>query len=264
MARSEDYQTFPMEVQKKIQENDGYRCQICGRLGPERGGAIDLEAHHMQENPDGFDRNHPDNGTTLCIPCHHLVTHRPTADDLPIDLEAVAAEVNLLPKDIEILMYLFENGAASTSEVQAATSCTGRSAAIERLWTLMSVDRAVESLSEPLIDKDAETDEWGAPGDIETTVRGRLPDTEAELMDELKGELLRRLLEKGVARSAVAEFFSCSQRATFYRAKRAGALRTPFDAATAQNEWMSEEEFEHVVDVLTELLRGIDRIQEGA
>lgn len=264
MVRSEEYQTFSMEVQKKVLENDGYQCKICGRLGPERGGEIDLEAHHIQDEPDRVDRNHPDNGTTLCIPCHHLVTHRPTADDLPIDLEAVAAEVNLLYKDIEILMFLYEDGAASTSEITDATSCTGRSAAIERLWTLMSVDRDVESLSEPLIDKDAETDEWGAPGDIETTVRGRIPDTEAELMDELKGELLRRLLENGVARSAVAEFFSCSQRATFYRAKRAGALRIPFDAAATQNAWMSEDEFEHVVDVLTELFGGIDRIQEGA
>ncbi|WP_323675869.1 hypothetical protein [Halorubellus sp. PRR65] len=262
MARSENSRTFPSDVQTSILKRDGHRCQICGRLGPERGGGIDLEAHHMEENPDEIDRNHPRNGTTLCIPCHHLVSHRPTADDLPIDLEAVAAEVNLLYKDIEILMYLYENGAASTSEIRAATSCTGRSAAIERLWTLMSVDSHVESLSEPLIDKDAETDEWGPPGDIESTARGRIPGTEAELMDRLKGELLRRLLENGVPRSAVAEFFGCSKRATFYRAKRAGALRVPFDDSSASNALMSEDEFDHVVDVLTELLGGVDSLQE--
>jgi hypothetical protein len=263
MTRNDDYQTFPAHIQKQVLEDDKYRCQTCGRLGPERGGDIDLEAHHMESDPDGIDRNDPENGTTLCIPCHHLVTHRPTADDLPFEIEDVAAEVNLLYRDIEILMFLYRNGASSTSEIQEETSCSGRSATNERLWTLMSVDRNVDSLEAPLIDKDANTDEWGPPDEIGTTVRGRLPNSEDELMDRLKGELLWRLLENGAARSAVAKFFDCSERATFYRQKRAGALRVPFSDTSTSNSLIEQEEFKHTVDVLSELLGGVDSVRES-
>lgn len=262
MSPGEAYRTFPTSVRKQILERDDYRCQICGRLGPERGGTIDLEAHHMEADPDCVDRDHPDNGTTLCIPCHHLVTHRPTADDLPFDIEEVAAEVNLLYKDIEILMFLYGEGSATTSEIREGTSCSSRPATIERLWTLMSADRDVESLDEPLIDKDAETDEWGPPGDIETTIRGRIPGNEEELMDRLTSELLRRLLDAGVPRSTLADFFGCSQRATFYIEKRAGAFRVPFDDGSHPNALMDEGEFQRVVDGLRRMLGGVDDVHD--
>jgi hypothetical protein len=208
----------------------------------------------MEENPDEIDRDHPENGTTLCIPCHHLVTHRPTADDLPFDIEEIAAEVNLLYKDVEILMYLYQHGPATTSEVRDATSCSARAATIERLWTLMSVDRRVESLAEPLIDKDIETDRWGAPEDINSTIRGRIPTDEEELMDRLTDELLRRLLDAGVARSKLASLFDCSPRATFYMQKRAGALRVPVDEASNPDSLMNEDEFQQVVNGLARML----------
>jgi len=260
MSDDDPYRTFPAAVRKTILERDDHRCQICGRIGPERGGDIDLEAHHMEENPDEIDRDHPDNGTTLCVPCHHLVTHRPTADDLPFDLDEIAAEMNLLDKDIEILMYLYQHGPATTSEIRDTTSCSARTATIERLWTLMSVDRRVESLQQPLVDKDAETDEWGAPEDIDTTVRGQIPSDREELMDRLTDELLRRILHAGVSRSTLAELFDCSPRATFYMAKRAGALRIPVDETSAPNALMTEEEFQQVVDGLSRLLEGVDNV----
>jgi len=261
MSETEEYRTFPEAVRVLILERDEYRCQICGRLGPERGGDIDLEAHHIEDDPADIDRDHPDNGTTLCIPCHHLVTHRPTADDLPFDLDSVAAEVNLLYKDIEVLMFLYRNGPATTSEIIEATSCGARPATIERLWKLMSADRRVDSLDEPIIDKDAETEKWGAPGDIDSTVRGQMPISRAELMDSLSDELLRRLLDAGVTHSALAELFNCSIRSTFYKEKRAGALRVPLDDESTPDAPVDEEQFEQVVDGLSAILGGVDDVQ---
>ena len=257
MDRNEGYSTFPASVRKQILERDGYQCQVCGRLGPERGGSIDLEAHHMQENPEFVDRDHPDNGTTMCIPCHHLVTHRLTADDLPFDLDGVAAEVNLLYKDIEILTYLYEHGPATTSEIREVTSGSSRTSIIERLWTLMSVDRETNALDEPLIDKDLDTEEWGYPDDIGRTVRGRIPNGEEELMNRLRDELLRQLLDAGVSRSTVGLFFGRSRRATFYISKRAGALRVPFDDESHPDALMQPEEFDVVVDQLADLFEEV-------
>lgn len=257
MARREGYTTFPASVRKEILKRDGYQCQVCGRRGPERGGNIDLEAHHMQEEPDLVDRDHPDNGTTMCIPCHHLVTHRLTADDLPFDLDGVAAEVNLLYKDIEILTYLYENGPATTGEIREVTSGSARTSIIERLWTLMSVDQEVASLEQPLIDKDLDTDEWGYPGDIGRTVRGRIPETEEEMMSRLRDELLRRLLDAGVPRSTIASFFGRSRRATFYISKRAGAIRVPFDDDEHPEALMDRDDFDEVVDGMAELFNEV-------
>lgn len=259
MGRSEGYRTFPAAVRKRILKRDHYQCQVCGRFGPERGGYIDLEAHHMQEEPKLVDRDHPDNGTTMCIPCHHLVTQRATADDLPFDLDEVAAEVNLLYKDIEILVYLYEHGPATTSEICEATSGAARTSIIERLWTLMSIDRDVESLDDPLIDKDLDTGEWGYPDDIGRTVRGRIPDDEEELLDRLRDELLRRLLDAGVNRSTLALFFGRSRRATFYISKRAGAVRIPFADGDGHPEaLMCEDEFDQMIDGLGQLFEEID------
>lgn len=258
MARNEDYRTFPSGVRDQILEDDYYRCQTCGRLGPERGGNIDLEAHHMQEDPDEIDRDHPENGTTLCIPCHHLVTNRPTADDLAFDIEEVAAEMNLLYNDIRILMFLYKNGPATTGEICEVTSGSSRPATIERLWTLMSADQNIKSLDAPLVDKDAETNEWGLPEDIDTTMRGRTPTTEEELTDRLTSELLRRLLEAGVERSALADFFGISKRATFYIEKRAGALGVPFNDDSNSEALLDEEEFQSIVDGLRRMIGGMD------
>lgn len=261
MAKSDDYQTFPADVRTHILDNDNHRCQICGQFGPERGGHIDLEAHHIEENPTGMDRDHPENGTTLCIPCHHLVTNRPTAADLPFDLDTVAAEIQLLYRDIEILMYVYENGPATTGDIQNATSCTTRARTIERLWTLMSVDRDVESLDRPLIDKDADTGDWGTPAMVETTVRGRLPEDRVELINRLIDELLRRLLAVDVPRSELCELFDCSLRATFYMEKRAGALRVPISDDSDPNALIDEDEFDQLVAGLGHLLGGVDDVQ---
>lgn len=263
MSESDEYRTFPAAVQSRILDRDKNRCQICGRLGRARGGHIDLEAHHIEEDPEGIGRDHPENGITLCIPCHHLATHRPTADDLPFDLEAVAAEMHLLYKDIEILMFLCEHGPASTSEIQQATSCTSRASTIERLWTLMAVNRDVASLDRPLIDKDAETNEWGAPEDIGTTVRGRLPTERGDLTDKLTDELIRRLLDAGVARPTLFELFDCSRRATFYMEKRAGALCVPIADDTAPEALMDEDEFDQLVAGLSHLLRSVDDVHDN-
>lgn len=259
MVDKDGYNTFPANVRAEILDRDGYRCQVCGRLGPEQGGNIDLEAHHMQEDPMLVDRDHPDNGTTMCIPCHHLVTHRTTVDDLPFDIDDVAAEVNLLSKDFEILIYLFEHGPATTSEICEVTSEYSRTSITERLWTLMSVDREVDSLDEPLIDKDLDSAEWGYPGDIGRTVRGRIPDSEEELMNRLREELLRRLLKTGVSHSSLALFFGRSRRATFYMNKRAGAIRLPLNDDEHPESLMSEDNFDKVVDGLATLFEETSR-----
>lgn len=251
------YRTFPTHVRNQILERDGNRCRVCGRKGPEHGGHVDLEAHHMQEDPEHVDRDHRDNGTTMCIACHHLVSNRTTADDLPFDIDSVAAELNLLYKDYEILAFLFEHGPATTSGICAETSGSARTSIIERLWTLMGADRHVESLNEPLIDKDVDTNEWGYPADIGQTVRGRVPATESELITSLRDELIRRLLVADIDRDLISEFFGCSTRATFYISKRAGALRVPFETDEHPAAPFEPETVENLTTGLTVALNSI-------
>lgn len=258
MSDDDAHRGFPTSVQKTILKRDRYQCQVCGRFGPERGGNIDLEAHHMQDDPDHIERDHPDNGTTLCIPCHHLVTNRTTADDLPFDIDDVAAEVNLLYKDYEILVYLYEHGPATTSEICEATSGSARTSVIERLWSLMAVDRHVDTLDDPLIDKDVDTGEWGYPSDIGRTIRSRVPNDEAELITHLRDELIRQLLDAGVSRSLLNELFGCSRRATFYVTKRAGAIRVPFESDEHPEAPLEPGEFDRLVTVLENALASID------
>jgi hypothetical protein len=171
--------------------------------------------------------------------------------------------MHLLYKDIEILIFLYEYGPASTSEIQQATSCTSGTSTIERLWTLMAVNRDVDSLDRPLIDKDAKTNEWGAPEDVGTTVRGWLPTERGDLTDKLTDELIRRLLDAGVARPTLFELFDCSRRATFHMEKRAGALCVPIADDTAQQALMDEDEFDQLVAGLSHLLRSVDDVHDN-
>lgn len=46
-------------VRADVLKRDNYRCRVCGRKGPKRGGLATLHVHHIERNPDGIDEDAP-------------------------------------------------------------------------------------------------------------------------------------------------------------------------------------------------------------
>jgi hypothetical protein len=94
----------------------------------------------------------------------------------------------------------------------------------------MGLDKTVNSQDNQLIDRDAVTDEWGRPGDISTSERGRIPENVQELVQRIEDEQIRQALAQGIARKTVAEVLDVHRRTTRYKEHRAGAFAFPLDA----------------------------------
>lgn len=217
-------------VRADVLERDNYRCQVCGRKGPERGELATLHVHHIERDPDGIDEDAPENLTTLCRLCHNWIHQQATREDAPVALSEEDLGV-LLSQDIEILRYLAENGPATTGEVaHALTADLSPTAVRERLATLMGLDNIVGSRDRQVVDQDVETRKWGLPGQIEHSARGHIPSASQTLVQRFEDELVRQALDRGVDRQAIMDVLNVSRRTTFHRSKRANAYDFPLDA----------------------------------
>ena len=228
--------SFPTDVRLDVFKRDGYRCRICGEEWVEKGGTARLEAHHIEDDPDGTEYHHPENGTTLCEVCHHYITTR-MPDDLPFRTAEVQEELKLLTYDFEIISTLSRRGPASVKEIMADIDDNKSNMATrERLWHLMGHHRRIDRLTHPLVDQSADTGEWGLPHQINRTARGQFPDDTDELIKRFEDELVRRLLNYGIERSKIAADMGVHERTTRYMQKRALAYRLPLgDDATDQD-----------------------------
>lgn len=207
-----------------------HRCQACGREGPLAGGLATLEIHHIERSPEGMDEHDPENLTVLCASCHSWLHQRATKEDAPVRLsEADLAE--LLPHDIEMLQLLAEEGPMTTGEIAAALSVELSVMAVrERLWVLMGLDTFVEGRDQQVVDQDADTGEWGLVGQIETSMRGRIPSDPQLLVRRMTDERVRQALEQGCDRGMIASVLGVTERTTYHMQKRAHAYDIPLDA----------------------------------
>jgi len=214
----------------EVLARDEYRCRVCGREGPERGGLATLHVHHIERDPDGLDEDAPENLTTLCRSCHNWIHQQATRDDAPVTLTEEDLGV-LLSQDIEILQYLADEGPATTGEVaRALTADLSVTAVRERLAVLMGLDRIVESRDRQIIDQDVESGRWGLVGQIEHSARGHIPTDPQSLIQRVEDELVRQALDRGCNRQEIMDVFDVSRRTTFHREKRARAYDFPLDA----------------------------------
>ena len=218
------------ETRADVLERDGYRCQVCGRGGPERGELATLHVHHIDRNPVDLDENALANLTTLCRSCHSWVHQQTPPAQAPVKLTEADKDV-LLPQDIEILRYLEDEGPARTGDIaDELTADLSVTAVRERLSVLMGLDNMVEPRDRQIVDKDLDTGEWGLTEQIENSARGHIPDDPRMLLQRIEDEQVRQALERGCDRDAIMDVLDVSRRTTFHKQKRAYAHDFPLDA----------------------------------
>ena len=227
MATPDESDPLSPTKRKKILERDQYACRNCGGKGLIAGGNRILHVHHRMQIPEDTNRNDPVNLITVCRGCHGWIHKRPTRDDAPVELHDDAAEV-LYPQHYQILRILYEDGPLTVDEQQDQIATDLSKIAIsDHLWKLMGLDNQIDGQTQQLLDKDAETDEWGRPADIETSERGRIPDDERTRERRIEDEQIRRTLEAGLDRQTVADIFDVRARTTRYKERRARAYDFP-------------------------------------
>lgn len=228
---TEDYnKSVDAETRKKVLNKYDHRCQACGRRGPEQGGLATLQVHHIDRDPEGMAEHDIQNLTLLCRSCHSWLHQQSSPDDSPVEITEADQSV-LLPQDIEILRYLESRGPTRTGDIAANLTADLTVPAVrQRLWVLMGLDNIVETREKQIVDKDIETGEWGLTEQIETSVRGHIPDDPQLLVQRMEDEQVRQALDRGVDRQDVTEVLGIARRTSFNKEKRARAYDFPLDA----------------------------------
>lgn len=223
---------IPPEKRHKRKAKDRHRCRACGAAGPGAGGVAKLNVHHADPDPEHCDLHNMRNLLTLCVNCHSWIHKQPSASDVSISLSE-ADQRHLRPYDYDILRFLYREGPAMASDVTAALTADVTEVAVrERLWLLMGLDRMVESRDKQVVDRDAETGEWGPPDEIAQSVRGRVPRDVQTLMQRVEDELVRQALDRGCDRDVVADVLDIHERTTWIKERRAYACAFPLNALT--------------------------------
>lgn len=216
-------------------ERDNRKCQFCGRFGPSRGSCAILEVHHIERPPSECGLHELENLQTVCRGCHSWLHKRPTAADVPVELTESDQEF-LLPYDYEILQILATEGPMLIGDiVESITPDQSSMAVRERLWILMGLDNIVSSRSEQLIDKDAQSREWGFPHQIAHSARGQIPEENKQLIKRVEDERVRRAIDRGCDRETIAQILGIVPRTTWHKERRARAFDIPLEAVEGQS-----------------------------
>jgi hypothetical protein len=236
MGDTPDNEPVPPAKRDDTLERDRYQCQYCGAKGTEVGGFATLEVHHITREPDDMDVHDMENLLTACRSCHRWHHLQTAAEEVPVELSE-ADQSELLPHDLEIVKTLAETGPASTGEiVDAITPDLSVMAVRERLYVLMGLDNVVADRDQQLIDQDTDSGQWGLPGQIAHSERGRIPDDQQTLLQRAEDEQVRQALERGCDRETIADVFGIVSRTTWHKGKRANAYGFPLEAVSRAGE----------------------------
>ena len=77
---------IPPAQREQALSRDYFECRGCGEVGLQADGFVILNVHHKCPDPEDRDRHAMVNLTTLCRHCHWWLHHRPTRDDVPVEI----------------------------------------------------------------------------------------------------------------------------------------------------------------------------------
>lgn len=216
-----DEVTLPPNVREKVLKRDGYRCVLCNAESADAGGEATLQVHHAEYDPDHCDVNDMDNLTTLCTVCHSWMHGMPDPDDLPIELSKKAIR-RLVGGDFEILQILVADGPMSAKRIAAQAAHNPDIQTVkQRLYAIMGVDTIVDEQPQ-IVDKDANTGQWGLERDIDTSER-RDPQTIYDTVKRTRDKIVQSAMEQGYDQELIADIVGIDKRQCYVCMHRARA-----------------------------------------
>ena len=216
-----DEVTLPPNTREKVLNRDGYRCVLCNEESADMDGEATLQVHHAEYDPDHCDVNDMDNLTTLCTVCHSWIHGMPDPEDLPIELSKKAIH-RLVGGDFEILQILVEDGPMSAKRIAAQAAHNPDVQTVkQRLYAIMGVDTIIDEQPQ-IVDKDAETGQWGLPRDIDISER-RDPRTIYDTVKRTRDKIVQSAMEQGYDQELIADIVGIDKRQCYVCMHRARA-----------------------------------------
>ncbi|MEZ3118198.1 HNH endonuclease [Halobaculum sp. MBLA0147] len=188
---------LPDDRRNSALTRDNYRCRACNQQDRQRGGAVTLQVHHREDDPDHCQYHDLQNLTTLCPRCHRWLHRQPDSTDLPDPIQGRLDGADLEPTWIAILQFLADHGSATTSTITEHTELSTDNGTRNALYGLMAADQEKPGVTGRLVAKDRFTNEYGLPWQIpdDHDARGVIPVSEAERRGRLLDEFVRRVDE---------------------------------------------------------------------
>ena len=199
------------QKREHVLERDDYRCRLCARLGKEKGGPANLEAHHSPPNRCAGSTT-PQYRTTLCRRCHRHHHALPSPSD--VDFESMALDP--APGDLKIVDAINRIGKSRVREL-AIEAGLSDVYTYQRLYALTA-----GGVVAPL-----EGGQWDIAKKVDKSIIGTLPDSPKEATRLARDEMMRRMERYGLNHEEIAEITGLTSRTVKTAIDRARALRPP-------------------------------------
>lgn len=214
--------TLPPHTRKKVLQRDNHQCSLCPAKSKKVGGDADLQVHHKEYQPAKGDVNDLDNLTTLCTVCHSWMHSQPEPEEFDIKITKQAIH-NLVGGDFELLDILIEDGPMRAEQIAAQAAHNPDLATVkQRLYAIMGIDTIIDDQPQ-IIDKDAETGEWGLTEEIQTSAR-RDPETIYDTVQRTRDKIVQHAIENGIESKVIAKVVGIHRRQCYLFMHRGRAL----------------------------------------
>lgn len=205
----------PEQLKRWTFRRDGWACVVCGRK--ESDGAV-LHAHHRIPEEEGGETALK-NLVTLCKR-HHEMIHRRSAPQYPLPtIDPDNYPIDLSTVDCDILGALRRDGASSTRRIARITGSSEQHTH-RRLHRLMAED---------ILDR-RENKLWDFAEEVaeNESIRGQWPTSSSVAASLGRGDVMRRLHQRGWDYDEIATLVGIDQRSVRDAIVRSRALELPF------------------------------------
>lgn len=221
-----DRDRIPPRVSQLVLEQYEHECQLCPAVGTERDGDANLHLHHRRPSAKGG-TNDSDNLIPLCEECHHHHhSNRADPDEVQVELDD---DLSTTPADYKILNAIEAVGPASPGEIADEAGISSVHAQ-RRLYALGAAD---------IVGRDVEG-HWDVAEQVETPMRGRLPDDPERAARFARDDVIRRMRDAGMSHANIAEIVGLNDRTIPVAANRARAFDPPVPPSTGTDPELSD------------------------